>query len=199
MCNGIWRKFPSRKFWMNFVSSTERLYIGSSPSEYFRSFCRIDGYSLSGPAADVRSKRLIARITSDDFIRGAGARLSICVTRVAGVDGEGWRRARSSCTVVSAVSARGSLDKAEIALRYSPFSAHAGTCVLRTVRAAGQRGGVLGGEVREIFTSISEEPRKLPIESSATSFSRGEGVSERLLRRDGSFRPLSRSRAVGRA
>ncbi len=64
--------FPSRKFWMNFVSSTERFYIGSSPSEYFSSVCRIDGYSASGPAADVRSKRLIAPVTSDDFIRGAG-------------------------------------------------------------------------------------------------------------------------------
>ncbi len=36
------------------------------------------------------------------------------MTGAAGVDGEGWRRARSSCTAGSAVSARGSLDNAEI-------------------------------------------------------------------------------------
>ncbi len=85
----------------------------------------MDGYSLSGPAAEVRSKRLIARVTSDNVMRGAGGRLSICVTGVMGVEGEGWRRASSSWTAVSVVSARGSLDNAETTLRYSPFSAHA--------------------------------------------------------------------------
>ncbi len=98
------------------------------------------------------------------------------MTEVAGVDGEGWRRARSSCTAGSAVSARGSLDKAEIALRYSSFSAHALArvyCELRELR--GNEEGCMGAKVRESVASISEEARKLPIESSATSFSQGEG------------------------
>ncbi len=57
----------------------------------------------------------------------------------------------------------GSLDNAEIALRYSPFSAHALArvyCERRELR--GNEGGLHGGDVRESVTSISEEARKLP-------------------------------------
>ncbi len=123
--------------------------MGLRPLNISVEFVELTGDSPSGPAADVRLKQLIARILSDDFIRGAGARLSICVTGVTGADGEGWRRARSSCTAGSAVSARGSLDKAEIARRYSPFSEHALErvhCELRDLR--GSEEGCMGRSSR---------------------------------------------------
>ncbi len=106
--------------------------------------------------------------------------------------------ARDHLTAGSAVSARGSLDKAEIALRYSPFSAHAWHVCIANGESAGQRGGLHGGEVRESVTSISEQARKLPMRALRHGSCKAR-ESERLLRRDGSFRPLRRSRAVGRA